>query len=136
MDSVPEQHINSRPEHKREEAYVQVAMVCTFRKQGFSEEEVAERAHFSLVDDMYFRLKRWGYDIDRTQPDDLGKTLVYTLCTAKLSYEDLTYPAANESSHTPRSVDALFLLLDLLTWRARGISCYSVMQEAHSLAYP
>jgi hypothetical protein len=60
MDSLPEQHIDSLPEHKREEAYRQVAMVCVFRTQGLPEDKVAEKAKFDSVEDMYFRLKRWG----------------------------------------------------------------------------
>jgi hypothetical protein len=60
MDSIPEQHIDSLPETKRDEAYLQVAMVCAFRKQGLSEDEVAHKAKFNSTQDMYFRLERWG----------------------------------------------------------------------------
>jgi hypothetical protein len=60
MSSSPEQHIDSLPSLKREEAYRQVAMVCAFRMKGQSEDEVAKNAKFNSVEDMYFRLKRWG----------------------------------------------------------------------------
>jgi len=60
MDSLPEQHIDSLPNSSREEAYRQIGTVCAFRMQGLSEEEVAKKAGFSSVGDMYFRLKRWG----------------------------------------------------------------------------
>jgi hypothetical protein len=39
---------------------MQVGMVCAFRSQGLSESEVAKKAGFGPVDEMYFRLKRWG----------------------------------------------------------------------------
>src|SRR4051794_27507016 len=60
MDSLPEQHINSLPKEAREGAYRQIGMVCAFRMREFSEDEVARKAKFSSVEDMYFRLKRWG----------------------------------------------------------------------------
>lgn len=60
MDSLPEQHIDSLPKHKQEEIYLQVAMVCACRKQGLPLDEVAHNAKFSSVEDMYFRLERWG----------------------------------------------------------------------------
>lgn len=60
MDSLPEQHIDSLQKAKREEAYQQVGMVCAYRSLGFSEKKVAEKAKFGSVEDMYFRLKRWG----------------------------------------------------------------------------
>jgi len=60
MDSLPEQHIDSLPKDKREEAYLQVAIVCAYRGQGLAEEEVAKKAKFASVEDMYFRLERWG----------------------------------------------------------------------------
>ena len=60
MNSLPEQHIDSLPEDKRDEAYLQVAMVCAFRKRGLSEDEVAYEAKFNSTQDMYFRLERWG----------------------------------------------------------------------------
>ena len=60
MDSLPEQHIDSLPERNREEAYRQVGIVCAFRSQGLSENDVAKKAKFTSVEDMYFRLERWG----------------------------------------------------------------------------
>ena len=60
MDSLPDQHIDSLPRDAREGAYQQVGMVCAYRKLGLSEDEVAKKANFGSVDDMYFRLKRWG----------------------------------------------------------------------------
>jgi hypothetical protein len=45
---------------KRKEAYIQIGMVCVFRSQGLSEGQVAKRAKFESVEDMYLRLKRWG----------------------------------------------------------------------------
>ncbi len=35
-------------------------MVCAFRSEGRAEVQVAKRAKFESVEDMYFRLKRWG----------------------------------------------------------------------------
>src|SRR5215213_7803674 len=60
MDSLPDQHIDSLPKQKRREAYMQVGMVYAFRSKGLPEGEVAQRAKFESVEDMYFRLKRWG----------------------------------------------------------------------------
>jgi hypothetical protein len=60
MDSLPDQHIDSLPKQKRREAYMQVGMVCAFRSEGLAEGQVAKRAKFESVEDMYFRLKRWG----------------------------------------------------------------------------
>lgn len=60
MDSLPEQHVDSLPNWKREEAYRHVGMVCAYRIQGLSEDEVAKKVKFDSVEDMYFRLKRWG----------------------------------------------------------------------------
>jgi hypothetical protein len=60
MDSLPDQHIDSLPKQKRKEAYMQVGMVCAFRSEGRDEGQVAKRAKFESVDEMYFRLKRWG----------------------------------------------------------------------------
>ena len=60
VDSLPEQHIDSLPEPKRDEAYVQVGMICAFRSQGLSEDKVAYKAKFRSTNDMYFRLERWG----------------------------------------------------------------------------
>jgi hypothetical protein len=75
MDSIPEQHIDSLPKYKREETYRQIGMVCAYRAKGLSEDEVAEKARFNTVEDMYFRLKRWGLlglvpreeDVDKTE---------------------------------------------------------------------
>lgn len=39
---------------------MQVGMVCAFRSEGLAEDQVAKRAKFESVEDMYFRLKRWG----------------------------------------------------------------------------
>ena len=60
MNSLPEQHIDTLPKDAREDAYRQVGMVCAFRSQGLAEDEVADKAKFDSVGDMYFRLKRWG----------------------------------------------------------------------------
>jgi hypothetical protein len=60
MDRLPEQHLDSLPNWKSREVYLQIARICAFRSQGLSEDEVAQEARFSSVDDMYFRLKRWG----------------------------------------------------------------------------
>src|SRR5918994_2508121 len=60
MGTLPDQHIDSLPKQKREEAYRQVGMVCAFRSKGLEEDQVAKRAKFESVEDMYFRLKRWG----------------------------------------------------------------------------
>ena len=60
MDSLPEQHIDSLPKHKREEAYWQISTVCYLRGQGWEDEEIVNKARFDSVEDMYFRLKRWG----------------------------------------------------------------------------
>jgi len=60
MDSLPEQHIDTLPKDKQTEAYRQIFMVCRCRAEGDSVEEVAKEAKFSSVEDMYFRLKRWG----------------------------------------------------------------------------
>src|SRR5215204_1821049 len=60
MDSLPVEHINSLPRPKREEAYRRVGMVCAFRSRGLSESEVAKRAGFRSVGNMYIRLERWG----------------------------------------------------------------------------
>ncbi len=60
MNSLPEQHIDSLPEHKRQETYIQIGMIGYYRSQGLPENEVAERAKFGSVEDMYFRLNRWG----------------------------------------------------------------------------
>lgn len=35
-------------------------MVCAFRSQRWPEDKVADKAKFGSVEDMYFRLKRWG----------------------------------------------------------------------------
>ena len=60
MDSVPEQHIDSLPKHNREDAYWQISTVCYLRGQGWGDEEIVNKARFDSVEDMYFRLKRWG----------------------------------------------------------------------------
>ncbi len=60
MDSLPEQHIDSLPDHAREHALWQVGVACFLRGKGRPEEEVAEGAEFGSVEDMYFRLRRWG----------------------------------------------------------------------------
>ena len=60
MDSVPEQHIDSLPKHNREDAYWQISTVCYLRGQGWEDEEIVNKARFDSVEDMYFRLKRWG----------------------------------------------------------------------------
>ena len=60
MNSLSEQHIDALPPDNREQAYRQVGMVCVFRSQGLSEDEIAEKARFDSVEDMYFRLNRWG----------------------------------------------------------------------------
>jgi hypothetical protein len=60
MDNLSDQHIDSLPKDAREDAYQQVGMVCAYRSLGLSEDEVAKKAKFRSVDDMYFRLKRWG----------------------------------------------------------------------------
>jgi hypothetical protein len=60
MDSLPEQHIDSLPKEKQQEAYWQVAWVCIERGQGRPENEVAKKAGFTSVEDMYFRLGCWG----------------------------------------------------------------------------
>ena len=60
MNSLPDQRIDSLPKDAREEAYWQVSAVCILRGKGLSEDEVAEKAKFGSVGDMYFRLKRWG----------------------------------------------------------------------------
>jgi hypothetical protein len=60
MNSLPDQHIDSLPSAKREEAYRQVGMVCAFRMKGQLEADVAKNAKFNSVEDMYFRLKCWG----------------------------------------------------------------------------
>ncbi len=60
MGSLPEQHIDSLPKEKREDAYWQISAICICRGKGLSEDEVAKKARFDSVEDMYFRLKRWG----------------------------------------------------------------------------
>jgi hypothetical protein len=60
MDSLPEQHIDSLPKGAWEDAYWKVSAVCTLRGKRLPEKEVAEEAGFDSVEDMYFRLKRWG----------------------------------------------------------------------------
>ena len=60
MDSVPEQHIDSLPKHNREYAYWQISTVCYLRGQGWEDEDIVNKARFDSVEDMYFRLKRWG----------------------------------------------------------------------------
>jgi hypothetical protein len=60
MDSVPEQHIDSLPKHNREDAYWQISTVCYLRGQGWEDEDIVNKARFESVEDMYFRLKRWG----------------------------------------------------------------------------
>lgn len=77
MVNSPEQHIDSLPRQKREEAYRQVAMVCVFRVEGLSEDEVADKAKFDSVEDMYFRLKRWG--LSGLVPIEEGVDLEHTI---------------------------------------------------------
>jgi hypothetical protein len=60
MDSLPEQHIDSLPNHNREDAYWQISTVCYLRGQGWEDEDIVNKARFESVEDMYFRLKRWG----------------------------------------------------------------------------
>jgi hypothetical protein len=60
MNSLPEQHIDSLPKNAREDAYWKVSAVCVLRGKGLSEDEVADKLEFSSVEDMYFRLRRWG----------------------------------------------------------------------------
>ena len=60
MDSVPEQHIDSLPKHSREDAHWQISTVCYLRGQGWEDEDIVNKARFDSVEDMYFRLKRWG----------------------------------------------------------------------------
>ncbi len=60
MDSVPEQHIDSLPKHNREDAYWQISTVCYLRGQAWEDEDIVNEARFDSVEDMYFRLKRWG----------------------------------------------------------------------------
>ncbi len=77
MDSLPEQHIDSLPKRKRDEAYIQIGMVGYFRSQGCSENEVAKSAKFDSVEDMYFRLKRWGLPglvPLKEEPEEASKT--------------------------------------------------------------
>ena len=61
MDSLPDQHIDSLPKHNREDAYWQISTVCYLRGQGWEDEEIVNKARFDSVEDMYFRLKRWGF---------------------------------------------------------------------------
>jgi hypothetical protein len=35
-------------------------MVCAFRSKGLSEDEVVDKTNFDSVEDMCFRLERWG----------------------------------------------------------------------------
>ncbi len=74
MDSLPEQHIDSLPKYKREGTYRQIGMVCAFRAKGLSEDEVAEKAQFNTVEDMYFRLKCWGLSGLVPREEDVDKT--------------------------------------------------------------
>ena len=60
MVSAPEQHIDSLPKHNREDAYWQISTVCYLRGQGWEDEKIVNKARFDSVEDMYFRLKRWG----------------------------------------------------------------------------
>jgi hypothetical protein len=60
MDGLPDQHIDALPKPNRGDAYIQVGTVCAYRSQGLPEVEIAKRAKFSSVEDMHFRLKRWG----------------------------------------------------------------------------
>jgi hypothetical protein len=60
MDKLPEQHLDSLPDWKRREVYQQSGTDCAFRSQSLREDEVAQKATFDAVDEMYFRLKRWG----------------------------------------------------------------------------
>jgi hypothetical protein len=60
MESLSVQHIDSLPKDAREAAYWKVSAVCLLRGKGRPEDEVAKKAGFSSVEDMYFRLKRWG----------------------------------------------------------------------------
>src|SRR5215204_3475302 len=60
MGSLPEQHIDSLPKEAREKAYQQVGMLCAARMKGYSEDYAAAWAKFDSVEDMDFRLERWG----------------------------------------------------------------------------
>jgi hypothetical protein len=61
MDSVPEQHIDSLPKDRREEAHKQVALFWAARMQGISsEEKLAEKADFPSVEAMRVNLQNWG----------------------------------------------------------------------------
>src|SRR5215204_5644059 len=60
MDRLPEQHLDSLPDWKRSEVYRQIGSICAFRSQELPEVEVAKKAKFDSVEDMSFRLKRWG----------------------------------------------------------------------------
>jgi hypothetical protein len=60
MNRLPGQHLDSQPDWKRRDVYQQIGTVSAFRSQGLREAEVAQKATFDAVDDMYFRLKRWG----------------------------------------------------------------------------
>ncbi len=60
MNSLPEQRIDSLPRDNRERAYWQVSAICVLRGKGLPEDQVAEGAGFDSVEDMYFRLNRWG----------------------------------------------------------------------------
>lgn len=62
MDNrIPEQHIDSLPKDKREEAYEQVARLAAARLNGIeSEEELARKAGFPSVEAMRSRLEVWG----------------------------------------------------------------------------
>ena len=60
MDSLPDQHIDSLPKDAREDAYWKISAIGVLRGKRLPEDEVAKKAQFDSVEDMYFRLKRWG----------------------------------------------------------------------------
>ena len=123
MDSLPEQHIDSLPKYKQEETYRQIGMVCAYRAKGLSEDEVAEKAQFNTVEDMYFRLKRWGLPGLVPREEDVDKTERRARTTSEPVEADKTerrgMTATEEPIELPPAYDALPLFhraLQKLDW--------------------
>jgi hypothetical protein len=83
MDSLPEEHIDTLPKDTREDALWKISAIGVLRGRGLPEDEVAERAGFSSVEDMYFRLKRWALPglVPPTKRGALGHAQVVPTCT-------------------------------------------------------
>jgi hypothetical protein len=107
MDTLPEQHIDSLPERNREEAYRQVGIVCAFRSQGLSEYDIAKKAKFASVEDMYFRLERWGlHGLLPLKAEELQEE-EKTTRTSKSSYTRKPRPGEGKAKKLPPVADAI-----------------------------